>query len=153
MMVSTARRLLAGFIRLDGSHRRLLTQAAARHLAIACLIRTPARRMLSRWWSGAVEQRMAATADAEAEARVVWAVKTATSLIPIGRTCLTEALTVHWLLSVAGCASVVRIGVARSVDGGAPLLAHAWVECGGRAVIGGETTTAYHPLVHAREQA
>ena len=56
-----------------------------------------------------------------------WAVRAASRLVP-RTTCLTQALTLNHLLHRAGCASRVRIGVARRSG---RFAAHAWVEHGG----------------------
>jgi len=63
--------------------------------------------------------------------------------VPVGRSCLTEAVTAHWLLAFAGCRSVVRLGVAS----GSPMpLANAWLESNGRTMLGGDTAVRYQPL-------
>jgi len=41
--------------------------------------------------------------------------------------------------------STLRIGVARAENGG-PFRAHAWVECGGKVVIGGDVLAEYTAL-------
>lgn len=65
--------------------------------------------------------------------RVVWAVKTASRLIPKA-TCLVQALAAQVLLNRRGHPTRLRIGVAKSEEG--QLLAHAWVENQGSVVIG-----------------
>jgi Transglutaminase-like superfamily len=67
-------------------------------------------------------------------ARYVWAVTVACRYVP-ATTCLTQALVTKMLLGHHGHHASVRIGVARSAGG--ELQAHAWVESGGRVVIGG----------------
>jgi hypothetical protein len=62
----------------------------------------------------------------------VWAVRAVAGRVP-GASCLTQALAAALLLRRYGHEATLRVGVAR-VDGG--LRAHAWVESGGRTVIG-----------------
>jgi len=72
--------------------------------------------------------------DSDSPARIGWAVKTAGRCIPRA-TCLTQALAAQVMLLQHGCRDVqLRIGVYRRE--GPRLEAHAWVNCGGRAVVG-----------------
>jgi Transglutaminase-like superfamily len=61
-------------------------------------------------------------------------VKLASRFVPAA-TCLAQALVTVTLLEREGLPASLRIGVARSVRG--KFEAHAWVESGGRVVIGG----------------
>jgi hypothetical protein len=74
---------------------------------------------------------------------VAWAVRRASRLIPRA-SCLTQALSAQLLLSRQGHTSQLRIGVAREQRNG--LRAHAWLESGGRVVIGGAGADVYEPL-------
>jgi hypothetical protein len=71
------------------------------------------------------------------------AVTRASRLVP-GATCLPQALTVVWLLRARGHRASMRIGVKRGETG--KLIAHAWVECGGRIIIGGPSVQGYRVL-------
>jgi hypothetical protein len=64
--------------------------------------------------------------------RVVNSVRECSRFIP-GATCLTQALVTRLLLQSAGVTSELKIGVNKT---GALFEAHAWVEIGGRIVIG-----------------
>lgn len=75
---------------------------------------------------------------------VVWAVKAVSRYVP-NATCLTQALTVQFLLSRAGYPSQVRIGVAHGEESG--FEAHAWVECRGAVVIGDLGVSRYTTLL------
>lgn len=75
--------------------------------------------------------------------RIAWAVRAVARRVP-GTTCLVQALAAAALLRRHGMDADVRIGVTRG-DRGA-LEAHAWVESGGRVVLGG-TERAFVPLV------
>lgn len=83
-------------------------------------------------------------ADLSSAERVAWAVGSASRFV-VDPTCLVKALSAKILLGRAGVPAELRIGVAR--EGGARLRAHAWVECEGRVVIGGEhDLSAFTPL-------
>jgi hypothetical protein len=76
--------------------------------------------------------------------RIVWAVQRAASVAPLGRTCLTEALTAEALLRRAGCDTTLRYGVA--AEGEKRLAAHAWLEHNGVEIMGGPSR--FHEPLH-----
>ena len=150
----------------------LVAHALVVHLAVALLLRVIGLRRLTRllprahrparlvvyatgggqgWRShGACASRM----HADAESRVVWAVRTATHLVPAGRTCLTEALAAQHLLRRHGGDAMLRLGVSVckvSDTLQTPIAAHAWLEAAGRIIIGGETAALYEPLPTRKE--
>ncbi len=59
------------------------------------------------------------------EARIVWAVRAASSALPF-TTCFARALTMQSLLARAGLDATIVVGVAR--EPGGELVSHAWVE-------------------------
>lgn len=65
--------------------------------------------------------------------RITWSVCTVSRYVP-ATTCLTQAFSALTLLSAFGQLASLRIGVAKSSEG--KLEAHAWVESGGKIVIG-----------------
>ena len=65
--------------------------------------------------------------------RYIWAVKAASQYVPAA-TCLTQALATQTLLTKSGYRADLRIGVLKTKEG--QLEAHAWVESGGKIVIG-----------------
>ncbi len=83
----------------------------------------------------------ALAAEAEASAgRIGYLVTAAATATPWESTCLVQVLVVHRLLSRRGipgqfCLGVNREGSAREAEH----LAHAWVECGGMVVNGGDS--------------
>lgn len=88
------------------------------------------------------------TSDAEAATPVApetisRAVRAASPYVP-SATCLTQALTLRALLSRVGIPSELEIGVTRDDEEG--FAAHAWLEAGGRVVIGGERLDRYTRL-------
>jgi hypothetical protein len=78
------------------------------------------------------------------KARVIWAVRTASALLP-GSTCLTQALAARYQLERCGLNTQLHFGVAKKEDG--RLLAHAWLQCDGEAVIGGEIASRFAPVL------
>lgn len=76
------------------------------------------------------------------ERQVIWAVRLASRYVPRA-TCLTQALTAQMLLNGSGIDSRLQIGVARA----AGFEAHAWVECGGRVVVGGAAESARYKAI------
>ena len=75
--------------------------------------------------------------------RIAWAVAVTAGYIP-GATCLTRAIAGEVLLSRAGLPAELRIGVA--TDGYRKLEAHAWIESGGRVVLGDHDLHRFTPL-------
>lgn len=64
--------------------------------------------------------------------------------------CLTQALALQYLLARAGHRSELQVGVRRDEDG--RFLAHAWVSCNDRVVLGAATTrlSDFTPLAERR---
>jgi len=67
--------------------------------------------------------------------RWAWAVQAAARRIP-GASCLTQALALQWLLAREGQGARISVGVAK--DGVAGFESHAWVESGGKILLGGD---------------
>ena len=78
------------------------------------------------------------------KARVISAIRVASAFIP-GSTCLTQALAAKYQLERFGLNTQLHLGVARKEDG--RLLAHAWLQCDGEAIIGGEIAPRFTPLL------
>ena len=76
--------------------------------------------------------------------RVAWAIMTASRYVPGARHCLTRALAVETLLSRRGYRTQLHVGVARDDDKG--IIAHAWVDTGGKVIMGGEELEKYTEL-------
>lgn len=74
--------------------------------------------------------------------KVVWAVELSGRYVP--GTCLTRALAAQILLARRGHPVLLHIGAVR--EEGEKFLAHAWLECDGRVVIGGHELERYTPL-------
>jgi hypothetical protein len=130
------------FWRLPATDRSLLLHSVvlvgAARLALWVLPFNVVRRMLSR---GA---RRSPVPHATTE-RIGWAISVAKRFIPSGN-CLPQALAAESLLRRNGHPVELRIGVAKTDQG--RLEAHAWVESGGRLVVGDLTQglDTYTPL-------
>ena len=74
------------------------------------------------------------------------AVSRAARSVP-GTTCLVQAIVATHLLHRGGHEANLVVGVARGDPSGAPLLAHAWVECGAYVVTGNAERERYAELV------
>ena len=81
--------------------------------------------------------------------RIATDVDRAARVIPRA-TCLVQALAAEWLLARQGSAATVRFGVARGDRG---FEAHAWLESGGRVILGGATAARFAPLIAERRTA
>jgi hypothetical protein len=82
--------------------------------------------------------------ESERRRRIVQSVESISRRILKERPCLTQALVAQRFLNQEGFETTLRIGVAKE---GHELLAHAWLERGGRVVTGGSTSPErYKPL-------
>ena len=70
------------------------------------------------------------------------AVRRASRLVPAA-TCLVQCLAAAWLLRGAGFEPRLHLGV---TNGPAGFGAHAWLDCQGEVLIGGEVMGDYHPF-------
>lgn len=84
-------------------------------------------------------QEDVAREEREAERELSWAVGKAARLVPRA-SCLTQALSLQVLLGRRGLGSRLCIGVRKGSASG--FEAHAWVERGGRVLIGGSSEAA-----------
>jgi hypothetical protein len=130
------------FFRLPTADRSLLVRSVvlvgAARVALWVLPFNVARRMLSR------PARPFSASSATTE-RIGWAISVAKRFVPNGN-CLPQALAAESLLRRSGHPVELRIGVAKTDHG--RLEAHAWVESGGRLVVGDLTQglDTYTPL-------
>lgn len=140
---------LHSFIHLPATRRSLLIRAAlllwATRLGLWLLPFQTLRRLLARFALGPT--RVSDT-DGCSRASVVWAVETAARHMPLGNTCLTQALAAQVLLARRGYPALLRIGVVKGDKEN--LQAHAWVESGGEVVIGGYELERYAHLATLR---
>jgi len=133
---------LQKFLRLPGADRSLLLHSAlligAARLALWVLPFNTARRLFAR------RARQSHDPLPTIE-RIGWAISVAKGFVPKGN-CLPQALAAESLLTRSGHPVELRIGVAKTGEG--RLEAHAWVESGGRLVVGDLTQglSTYTPL-------
>ena len=117
--------------RLPGGDRALLFETmvwlAATRFGLWVLPLRVVRRLLAR----AARRTPAAHPTRE---RIAWAISLAGRVVPQA-TCLPQALAAEALLTRTGHPADLRIGVIKTDRG--RLVAHAWVESGGRIVVGG----------------
>ena len=135
LMLTACRRLAS----LDGARRRLLIEAAASIALVWAALRVVPflnlLRLLDRWVALPIARKRE-PANPNAVASVTWAVTAASARFPPA-TCLIQALAAAAMLRRRGLPCQLRIGVrTRGCAGGAPIDAHAWVECEGRIAIG-----------------
>ncbi len=100
------------------------------------------RRLLTRT-AHTPRARLAHAARPSAE-RVAWAVEAASRHTPGIKTCLAQALAAQVLLARRGYPALLHIGAVRGER--EQFEAHAWVETGGKVVIGGSDLGRYTPL-------
>jgi hypothetical protein len=74
---------------------------------------------------------------------VAWAIEQAVPRPGMNAPCLPRALAAHAMLRRRGIASRLCLGVARDGD---DVTAHAWIEIGGRTLVGGEDANRFTPL-------
>ncbi|MBL0141404.1 MAG: lasso peptide biosynthesis B2 protein [Betaproteobacteria bacterium] len=88
-----------------------------------------------RWVCARVRSQEVALTPREgtSAARMAWAVTVASRRIPAA-SCLTQALTLQWMMARAGHSARLCIGVDKSPAQG--FEAHAWVEAGGEILLG-----------------
>jgi transglutaminase superfamily protein len=75
---------------------------------------------------------------------IAWAIEAASVRVPGGRNCLVRALATEYLLHRNGYRCELRIGAKRDEAG--EFTAHAWLESGGRVLIGEFELQSYTPL-------
>jgi hypothetical protein len=126
----------ATFASLSMRERFLLVETTTTLVAVQLGLRLFSIERLRRW--AGRKAPVAASAD-----RVVWAVDAVARRLP-GCSCLVSALALQRLLSRRGQPSELHVGVAKQ---GARLAAHAWLESGGRILIGESEGQTFAPLL------
>jgi hypothetical protein len=129
---------LSSFLRLSLAEKWLLINAlfliGAITLGLYILPFRVLRRLTSRPPAAEIDSSVSVK-------RLIWSVDVAGQLMP-GAKCLARAMVAQVLLAEHGRAAQLRIGVAKSES---QLQAHAWLEEGGRVLIGGSVGD-YKPL-------
>ena len=136
-------RRLIRFLRRPFSDQRLLTRAAwsvvVARLATRILPFPAARSAVHRLQPPA---RFVASVPVE---RVIWAVDAASRTIPGMKNCLVQAMAAEAMLSRAGHPCELHIGAAKNEA--REFIAHAWLESGGRVLIGEFEIGRYTPMM------
>ena len=99
------------------------------------------RRLLPQATDGSAELPRA---DHTSPEMIAWAIGAASRWTPGVRSCLTQALATQILLTRRNHTARLHIGVTRGERG--QFQAHAWIESGGKALIGGLGLERYTPL-------
>jgi hypothetical protein len=133
-------RKVVGYLAAD---RGLLVSALCLVSAIRVGLWVLPVRMVGRVLGWVVFRRPEITRDPLLADRVARAITRASRVVP-GATCLTQALAAQVLLERHGLPTRLHIGVVR--DGGQAVRGHAWVESGGKVVMGGRDLSTYVPL-------
>jgi hypothetical protein len=141
---------LGKFLRLPAADRQLLLEAALLLVAIRLgsklLPFQTLRRLLAKvakTLSGLGETDLSSTE------RIAGTVTVASRYIPGVSICLIQALTTQTMLARHGYPALLRIGV-KHEEG--RFQAHAWVESGGKVIIGGTELERYTPLLALGER-
>lgn len=134
------------FLRLSRSERRLLIEALVCLGLARLLLRTlPFRRILA--WTDSLQKIRPITGSREPEglARMV---RAAARHTPWRSLCLEQAMAGRVMLRRRGYSSRLHLGVGKS---GETLEAHAWLECDGEILLGGEVVERFTPLAEFGE--
>ncbi|GAB3881781.1 hypothetical protein GCM10028825_03510 [Spirosoma agri] len=93
-----------------------------------------------------VDQRTVAqiTPDEYTLQTTVWAIRVVSNRIPLGFTCLVQALSAKWLLRKH---SGVRIHIGVHKSTAQEFSAHAWVTYNGTVILGEQTTQVFQPIL------
>ena len=118
---------------------RALAWLIAASAAVRCLPYATVRRAIGRIPAGRTPISPAECATAMRRAAKVWPAR-----------CLPQAIAGYCLLRRGGLAPVVKLGVAVEPRG---LDAHAWLECDGVIVTGGDVDRQYAPFAETRRHA
>jgi hypothetical protein len=122
---------------MDAHDRTLVLEAAASLLIFRVGLHLLRFETLQSWATKAKSTRRSVPIS-----KLIWATMVGTRIVP-NSTCLARALAVSRLLARNGYKSTLRVGVRRA---GGEFEAHAWVEYGGRAIIGNDEVPHFTPL-------
>jgi hypothetical protein len=135
--------MLRRFLALDARRRRLVASALGWVVGARLVLRIGGRSLSERQ---RLLDRVSAFWPAAAGCSLdeaTWAITAVARRIP-GTRCLAWAVALSGLLTRVGVEAELRIGVAAAGPGA--IKAHAWVECGGRALSWGDDVDGYSVL-------
>jgi hypothetical protein len=140
---STKPRLLK-LLNLNWPERILLARAAMLlllvRIALTVLPFATAMRILGRLSRRDLDSHRPVAAPGP----IVWAVEIASRALPGVRRCLVRALAARMMLARSGYAAELKFGAGKSHNG--DFRAHAWLESGGRILIGEFESGSYMPM-------
>jgi hypothetical protein len=130
--------------RLDATQRALLMEASCVVPLVRVALSLLPFRVVHRAIAAATRKLHRSTSStSRTPERITWAVAVVAARVPRA-SCLTQALAATLLLVRHGHAATLRLGVAKNDDG--TLRAHAWLESGGRAILGEPAPGAFIPF-------
>ena len=135
------------FLDLPPCSRRLLIAAGAFLIAVRAALVLLSYRTVSRGLKVVAARNNSTSVDRRRPTaeQLAWAVTTAARVAPDAR-CLTQALVLHGLMIHYRYPSCLRIGFSRDQRG--RLEGHAWIEHGGKVILGGaEAGSRFQPVV------
>jgi hypothetical protein len=132
---------LRKFLCLDRQERRLLVQSVLLVMSLRPALWLLPFRQVNEFLTRRAKRRRAGRNMSKE--RVISLVRVASALLP-GSTCLIQALAAKYQLQRFGLNAQVHFGVAKE---NGRLLAHAWLQCDGETVLGGEIARRYTPLL------
>lgn len=141
---------LLKFVRLSRADQGVLIKAGLLLLAIRLgllVISFPTLLRMLRSWGD--RRSFSRDFDPDEARKAIWAIERVNPHIP-GASCLTQALAALALLGRMGQSAFLRIGVVREEPGG--LSGHAWVEAGGKAVIGNHSDLSRYTVLTSAER-
>src|SRR5271170_3918616 len=141
------------FVRLSRADRRAVIEAATVCAVTKLLLVTMPYRIVDSLTAeisrGAGDRSL--EFNREEIDRLIRAVNAAGRFIPGAKNCLVRAISAKVILGRRGYSTNVRFGVKKQEGG--TIGAHAWLEGGGRVVIGGFEAGLYVPLVRPWERS
>jgi hypothetical protein len=133
---------VARVLRLAPGERRLLLEAFALLGVISPVLKFGSGKL-----TGRLIRRASTAVAGHADAKVAFAVAAAVNQAGLhvpGATCLARALTGWLMVTRRHQPATLRLGVHRADSD--EFAAHAWLECNGQSVIGGERVHEYTPF-------
>ena len=127
---------------LAPADRRLIVEAAWWFVVLRVALRLLPFAKVARY-AGRRHERSRAD-PAVATGRIGWATAAVARRLAPPRSCLAQALTAQVMLGRRGRPAEVRFGVRRDAAGG--MDAHAWLECEGEVLVGGEGLEVFREL-------
>ena len=140
---------LRNFLRRSGEEQRLFVAALCWVAWIRAALWVLPFRIVRPLADRAARHPGTEVADEFVAARVVWAISNAARFVPRA-TCVPQALAARILLARRGFASEVCYGVGRPQE---RVIAHAWLESGGRVIVGDEGLELLMPLAALERRA